>query len=87
MDEREIADIIERVRGRVAAAGDARPGLRAQAELATAASAPLGEGIHATIDDAVAAAQRAFVVFGGSGLAARKVVIEAVRRSMLEHAE
>jgi aldehyde dehydrogenase len=89
MDESEIAAIIERVRGRVAAAGDARPGpgLRAQAELAAAASAPLGDGIHATIDDAVAAAQRAFLSFQGHGLAARKVVIEAVRRSMLDHAE
>jgi acyl-CoA reductase-like NAD-dependent aldehyde dehydrogenase len=89
MDEREIAEIIERVRRRVAAAGDGRPGpgLRAEAELAAASAADLGDGIHATIDDAVAAASRAFVAFGGSGLATRKVVIEAVRRSMLDHAE
>jgi aldehyde dehydrogenase len=89
MDEREIAEIIERVRQRVAVAGDGRPGpaLRAQADLAAAASTPLGDGIHATVDDAIAAAQRAFVSFGGSGLATRKVVVEAVRRSMLDHAE
>jgi len=89
MDEREIAEIIERVRRRVVVAGDGRPGpgLRAEAELAAASSADLGDGIHATIDDAVAAASRAFLAFRDSGLAARKVVIEAVRRSMLDHAE
>jgi aldehyde dehydrogenase len=89
MDEREIAEIIERVRRRVAVAGDGRPGpgLRAEAELAAASPAELGDGIHATIDDAVAAASRAFLAFRDSGLAARKVVIEAIRRSMLDHAE
>jgi aldehyde dehydrogenase len=89
MDEREIAEIIERVRRRVAVAGDGRPGpgLRAEAELAAASAAELGDGIHATIDDAVAAASRAFAAFRDSGLATRKVVIEAVRRSMLDHAE
>ncbi|MGA2512003.1 MAG: aldehyde dehydrogenase family protein [Candidatus Limnocylindrales bacterium] len=89
LDEREISEIIERVRRRVAAAGDARPGegLRAEAELATAAAVELGDGIHATIDDAVAAATRAFNEFQVQGLAGRKVIIEAVRRSMLDHAE
>jgi acyl-CoA reductase-like NAD-dependent aldehyde dehydrogenase len=88
MDEREIAEIIERVRRRVAVAGDGRPGpgLRAEAELA-AASAEIGDGIHATIDAAVTAASRAFLAFRDSGLATRKVVIEAVRRAMLDHAE
>ena len=89
LDGREIADIIERVRRRVAAAGGERPGvgLRAEAELSAAAAAELGDGIHATIDEAVAAAGEAFRVFGGQGLAARKVIIDAVRRSMLDHAE
>ena len=89
MDEREIAEIIARVRARIAAGGDGRAGigLQASAELASAQSAELGDGIHASVDDAVAAATRAFRAFGDHGLAARKVVIEAVRRSMLEHAE
>ena len=79
MDEREIAEIIERVRGRVAVSGDGRPGpgLRAGAELAAAERRSWADGIHATVDDAVAAAARAFRAFGGHGLAARKVVIEA----------
>jgi acyl-CoA reductase-like NAD-dependent aldehyde dehydrogenase len=89
MDEREIAEIIERVRGRMAAADAARPGLGMQAgtEVAVAAEAELGDGIHATIDEAVVAAQRAFEAFGEHGLAARKTIIEAVRQSMLQHAE
>ncbi len=92
LDEREIQEIIERVRRRVAAAGDAagsRPGagLRAEAELSAAAAADLGDGIHATIDEAVAAATRAFGAFQGQGLAGRKVIIDAVRRTMLDHAE
>ena len=89
MDEREVADIIERVRGRLATAGDGRAalGLQAGAELAAAEGAELGDGIFASVDEAVAAAGRAFRAFGDHGLAARKVVIEAVRRSMLEHAE
>jgi aldehyde dehydrogenase len=88
LEEREITEIIERVRRRLSGAGEARPGegLRAEAELA-AAPAELGDGIHAGVDDAVAAATRAFAEFQGQGLAGRKVIIEAVRRSMLEHAE
>ena len=44
LDEREIQEIIERVRRRVASAGDARPGavLRAEAELSSADAAELG---------------------------------------------
>jgi aldehyde dehydrogenase len=89
MDEREIAQIIERVRSRMATVDGERPGLGLQAgsELEAAAEAELGDGIHASVDDAVAAAGRAFRAFGDHGLEARKKVIEAVRVSMLSHAE
>jgi len=89
MDEREIAQIIERVRGRMAGADTLRPGaaLQAAAEVTAAAEAELGDGMHASVDDAVAAARRAFGAFGDHGLAARKAIIEAVRRSMLANAE
>src|SRR5664280_2097096 len=62
IDDREITEIIERVRRRVAAAGDERPGagLRAEAALTAVDTAELGDGIHATIDEAVAAATQAF---------------------------
>jgi acyl-CoA reductase-like NAD-dependent aldehyde dehydrogenase len=89
MDEREIVEIIERVQRRLATADAARPGssLQASAEVAAAAQVELGDGIHATVDDAVTAATRAFRAFGDAGLARRKTVIEAVRQSMLGHAE
>src|SRR5664280_2350294 len=89
IDDREITEIIERVRRRVAAAGDERPGagLRAEAALTAVDTAELGDGIHSTIDEAVAAATQAFRAFGAQGLAGRKGIIDAVRRSMLDHAE
>jgi acyl-CoA reductase-like NAD-dependent aldehyde dehydrogenase len=86
MDEREITDIIERVRRRV---GEPGPQLARQAamraELNTPAASQLGDGVFATLDEAVAAAKAA----AGSGamdLDRRKVVIEAVRRATLEQA-
>jgi acyl-CoA reductase-like NAD-dependent aldehyde dehydrogenase len=89
MDEHEIAAIIERVQSRLAVADPSRPGRSMQAgtEVEAAAGVELGDGIHATVDGAVAAAGRAFRAFGDHGLERRKTVIEAVRRSMLEHAE
>ncbi len=72
LSDPEIRDIIERVRRRVAAAGETRPGegLRAEAELAIAAG-ELGDGIHPTVDAAVAAATRAYETFRSPGLAGR----------------
>ncbi len=89
LDEREIQAIIERVRRRLATASDGRPGtaLRAEAELSAAAAAELGDGIHATIDEAVAAAGRAFRTHASLGLDRRKAIIEAIRATMLDHAE
>jgi aldehyde dehydrogenase len=89
LDERQIQEIIERVRRRVSVADGARPGagLRAETELAAADTAELGEGIHATIDDAVAAATRAFGAIRDQGLDSRRAIIEAIRASMIDHAE
>ncbi len=89
LDEREIAEIIERVRGRVADAPAARPGaaLRADAELARAEAAELGDGVHATIDAAVAAASVAFRAYQDLGLKARHAIIDAVRAAGVANAE
>jgi len=89
LSEQQIAEIIARVRERLDLAADGRPGvaLVGQAELAAASAAELGDGIHATIDQAVAAATTAFQAFGSMGMDGRRVIIEAVRHSMLEHAE
>jgi aldehyde dehydrogenase len=89
LDEGQIQEIIAGVRRRVSGAGDARPGaaLRAEAELMASDASELGDGIHATIDDAVAAATRAFAAIRGQGLDGRRAIIEAVRASMLDNAE
>jgi len=89
LSEQEIAEIIERVRRRMDAAAGGRAGvtLRAEAELAAATSADLGDGIFATIDDAITAATAAFRAYQSVGLDGRRVIIEAVRQSMLDHAE
>lgn len=58
MDEREITDIIERVRRRV---GEPGPQLARQAamraELNAPATSQLGDGVFATLNEAVAAAK------------------------------
>jgi aldehyde dehydrogenase len=89
LSEGDIQEIIARVRQRMDAAADGRAGtaLRAEAELAAAARAELGEGIHATVDDAVAAGTAAFRAFGALGLDGRRAIIEAVRQSMVDHSE
>jgi acyl-CoA reductase-like NAD-dependent aldehyde dehydrogenase len=89
MDEHEIADIIQRVQSRLATADAERPGasMLADAQVAQAAETELGDGIHATVDDAVVAAGRAYRAFGDHGLERRKTIIEAVRASMLARAE
>ena len=88
----EIQAIIGRVRERLgdASSASATPGaagatLRGQRELSQAAEAELGDGVFATIPEAVAAASRAFGAFRAAGLGARKRIIESVRASMLEH--
>jgi len=54
---------------------------------AVAPRAALGEGIFATVDDAVAAARTAFEQFDGASLEARQRIIASIRECMLEHAE
>jgi acyl-CoA reductase-like NAD-dependent aldehyde dehydrogenase len=47
----------------------------------------LGEGVFATVDDAVEAAGAAFREFEGMSLESRQQIIASIRGSMLEHAE
>ncbi len=85
----EIQGVIDRVRGRVAAVeGRDRtgPALAAADELA-ASQAKLGDGIHPTIDAAVAAARRAFLAHGDKGLDSRRVIVNAIREAMHREGE
>ena len=87
----DVQSIIARVRGRMAGLaagdGDTAAALRASDELAGAADAQLGDGIHATVDAAVAAAKAASDAFRSMGLDSRKVIVEAMRAAMLREGE
>jgi aldehyde dehydrogenase len=84
----EVQRIIARVKLRLGeTSGSPAAVLRGQQGLAEAGGAELGEGIYATVPEAVAAATRAFRAFQGAGLELRKRIIASVRASMLEHAE
>ena len=47
----------------------------------------MGEGIYATIDDAVNAAERAYERYNAMGSAIRNSVIASIRSAMLANAE
>jgi len=89
LSESEIRSIIDRVKGRIAAAEFAQrtgPALQAGAELAVS-EVELGDGIHATIDQAVSAARQAFGDYREMGLERRKSIVESMRAAMLREGE
>ena len=89
LSEAEIRSIIDRVKGRVAAAefaDRAGPTLRAGDELATS-EVELGDGIHETIDAAVSAAREAFTIYREMGLETRKTIVDSMRAAMLREGE
>lgn len=89
LSEIEIRSIIDRVKGRIAAAEFAEhtgSALRAGDELAVS-DVELVDGIHATIDEAVGGAVTAFAIYREMGLEKRKTIVEAVRSAMLREGE
>ena len=88
LSERDIQDIIERVRRRIDAASDGRVGtaLRAEAELAAAPrSWATGSTPRSTTRSRRPPPRSA--QYQSMGLDGRRVIIEAIRQSMLDHAE
>ncbi len=89
LSDSEVRSIIDRVKGRVAAAEFADrsgPTLRASDQLAIS-DVELGDGIHPTIDEAVRTARQAFEGYREMGLEARKTIVEAMRAAMLKEGE
>ena len=86
LSDEQVQAIIARVRARLGASGSGA-GLRGEQALAAAEQAELGDGIFATVDEAVAAAADAFDAFASAGLETRHRIIAAVREAMLAHAE
>jgi propionaldehyde dehydrogenase len=89
LSESEVRSIIDRVKGRVAAAEFADrsgPALRASDELAIS-EVELGDGIHPTIDDAARSARQAFEGYREMGLETRKTIVDSMRAAMLREGE
>ncbi len=88
VDEREIQDIIDRTRRRVGDPGQPLVARQAavRAELEAPAAAAVGDGVHARLDEAVAAAA-ATSRHTRLEIDQRKDLIEAVRRAALDQAE
>ncbi len=89
LSDAEIQSIIDKVKGRVAAAelsDRTGPSLRAAADLAVS-DVQLVDGIHPSIDQAVAAAKNAFASYREMGLESRKAIVEAMRAAMLREGE
>jgi aldehyde dehydrogenase len=85
LNEHDVQAIIERVKGRMAAAdvpGRTGAALEAGDQLAAYAE-QLGDGIYPTIDGAVAAARRAFLQFRDMGLDGRRTIVAAMREAMI----
>jgi propionaldehyde dehydrogenase len=84
-DEQEIQEIIARVRRRLGGTDDTAPvDPRVPVDVP---EAELGEGLFASIDGAVDAADRAVSRYQEMGTDGYEAVIASIRSSMLEHAE
>jgi acyl-CoA reductase-like NAD-dependent aldehyde dehydrogenase len=93
LSDRQVDIIATRLAGRLSAPGTTHEKTTA-AKTSVASSAPaiasdgvLGEGIFATVDDAVKAAGIAFLELDGMSLEGRQKIIASIRESMFEHAE
>jgi aldehyde dehydrogenase len=83
--EQEIQEVIARVRARLGGDADTMPAdLRVPVEVP---ESELGLGVFATVDEAVAAAQRAQREYEASGTDLREAVIGSIRSKMLEEAQ
>ncbi len=89
LSDADIQAIISRVKERVAH-GDIDGKVSAALGAASAVEGDdveLGDGVYATVDEAVTAARRAFERYRSSGLDSRKGIVEAIRSSMRENNE
>ena len=87
LTETDIAEIIERVQARISGAGVDRPASTIVAQDELGAEVELGDGIHGSIDEAVAAAKSAQQSYMTEGLQSRHRIIDAIRSAMRAEAE
>jgi aldehyde dehydrogenase len=83
--EEEIQEVIARVRRRLGGTAEAAPDTpRVPVEIP---ESELGQGVFATVDEAVTAARRAQERYEASGTDLREAVIASIRSKMLEEAQ
>jgi len=88
LTDQQVDIIATRLAERLSASSAARtPVTTARSGPVVAPRETLGEGIFATVDDAVAAAGIAFREMDGMSLEGRQKIIASIRESMMEHAE
>src|SRR3990172_9859909 len=83
--DQDVQEIIARVRARLGGTADAAP-----ANPRVPVPVPdtsLGEGLYATVDEAVQAAERAYNRYTALGTGIRTAVIASIRTAMLANAE
>jgi len=88
LSDRQVDIIATRLAERLSAPATAKTPIAAtRSSPQIAPRETLGEGIFATVDDAVEAAGAAFGELDGMSLAGRQKIIASIRESMLEHGE
>ncbi|MFQ5548347.1 MAG: aldehyde dehydrogenase family protein, partial [Woeseia sp.] len=88
LSDQQVDIIATRLAERLtAASAGGAPVPAAPSAPAVAPRAALGEGVFATVDDAVEAAGVAFRQLEAMALEGRQKIIASIRQSMLEHAE
>jgi acyl-CoA reductase-like NAD-dependent aldehyde dehydrogenase len=88
LSDQQVDIIATRLAERISAAVNGGAGIAAARKVpAVPTRAETGEGVFATVDEAVAAATTAFHEFDSITLEGRHKIIAAIRESMFEHAE
>ena len=87
LSDNQVDAIARRVLERMVKGGEAPTQLSAPQMSALATGGQLPAGVFRSIDECVAAAQEAFKRFSALGIEKRKQLVQAVRDSMLAHAE
>jgi acyl-CoA reductase-like NAD-dependent aldehyde dehydrogenase len=88
LTDRQVDVIATRLAQRLGAPSAEKPHITAVGSAPTRVPREaLGEGVFATVDDAVAAANVAYRELDGMSLEGRQKIIASIRESMLEHAE
>ncbi|MBT8070161.1 MAG: aldehyde dehydrogenase family protein [Gammaproteobacteria bacterium] len=88
ISDQQVDIIARRLAERISSPPTGQPGpVGAPVAPAVHTGSLLGEGVFATVDDAVKAAAKAYLELDGMSLEGRKKIITSIRETMLEHAE